>query len=158
MSAKNWDPSAYRDALGRFATGVTVVAAKGPGDGLAGVTINSFSSVSLDPPLVLWSLDRESPSLPLFQNTSHYCINVLTADQLELCHRFASPDLDAAGIDVEVGANGAARLSGCLAWYECRNRTRHDGGDHVIFIGQVEAFGHREGRPLVFFSGRFGTL
>ncbi|MFQ5973027.1 MAG: flavin reductase family protein, partial [Alphaproteobacteria bacterium] len=145
-------------ALGRFATGVTVVAAKAPEGGLVGVTINSFSSVSLDPPLVLWSLDRQSPSLPPFESVSHYCISVLTADQLDLCHRFASPDLADAGTDMEIGANGAPRLRGCLAWYACRNRARHDGGDHVIFIGEVEEFGYREGRPLVFFSGRFGSL
>lgn len=155
----SFDPRLLRDALGEFATGVAVVTARG-GDGQpVGVTINSFASVSLDPPLVLWSLGLQSPSLALFESCSHYAINILAAEQIDLSQRFSqSQDDRFAGIDTEVGAGGAPLLPGCSAWFECRNEMRYPGGDHVILVGYIENFRRQEKSPLIFHGGRYRTL
>lgn len=149
----------FRDALGMFATGVTIVTARGD-DGLpVGLTANSFNSVSLTPPLVLWSLSHQAASLPVFSAGSHYAIHVLAADQRELAERFATRGLDRwAGIDHEVGAGGAPLLAGAAAVFECSNRSRYQEGDHVIFVGEVERCWHRpDASPLLFHGGRFYT-
>ena len=145
----------FRQALGRFATGVTIVTATGE-DGLrVGLTVNSFASVSLDPPLVLWSIERRSPSLAVFQAASHFCINVLAADQEDLCRRFSSAQADKFdGVPCVDGLGGSTKLSGSLACFECRNHQQIDGGDHIIIIGAVEAFSQCAGEPLVFYGGK----
>ena len=150
---------AFRNALGSFATGVTIITAQGADGAPAGLTVNSFASVSLAPPLVLWSLSLYSPSLPIFQNCSHYAINVLAQDQAELSTRFAATQTDRfAGLEFTLGASGAPLLPGCCAWFECRNETRHAGGDHLIFVGQVERYAQDLRPPLVFQGGRYRTL
>ena len=148
-----------RDALGEFATGVAVVTARSADGQPVGVTINSFASVSLEPPLVLWSLGLESPSLAVFESCSHYAVNVLAADQAEFSQRFSQSQSDKfAGIDLKVGAGGTPLLPGCCARFECRNEMRYPGGDHVILVGFVESFHREEKPPLVFHGGRYRSL
>ena len=148
-----------RDALGEFATGVTVVTARGADGQPVGVTINSFASVSLEPPLVLWCLGLHSPSLAAFESCRHYAVNVLAADQIEFSQRFSQSQNDRfAGVDFQVGADGAPILPGCCAWFECRNEMRYPGGDHIILVGHVERFHREEKPPLIFHGGRYRTL
>ncbi len=159
MANKDNSGRRLRQALGRFTTGVTVVTAAGPDGTRVGITVNSFASVSLDPPLVLWSIERRSPSLAVFQSAPHFCVNVLAADQESLCQRFASPNADKFdGVGHSQGLGGSTKLAGSLAWFECRNQQQIDGGDHLIIIGEVEDFSHADGDPLVFFGGRLGSL
>lgn len=151
------DARAYRDALGCFATGVTVVTACGPDGRRVGLTASSFNSVSLDPPLVLWSLDKSATSLPVFKAASHYAVNVLAADQTGLSQHFARTlDDKFNGVPYRDGVAGAPLLQGCVAWFECRNAMTYEGGDHLIFVGEVERF-DRDDRPaLLFHGGRYG--
>jgi flavin reductase (DIM6/NTAB) family NADH-FMN oxidoreductase RutF len=148
----------FRTALGMFATGVTIVTARTP-DGVIGLTANSFNSVSLDPPLVLWSLAQAAASLPAFRAGSHYAINVLAADQKPLAERFALKGADRwAGVSFTDGMGGAPLLAGASATFECFNRSRYEEGDHVIFVGEVERCSWREGAsPLLFHGGRYFT-
>ena len=156
-AAPAFSPLEFRAALGMFATGVTIVSARAPTGELVGLTANSFNSVSLDPPLVLWSLSQRSLSLDGFRTGSHYAINVLAAEQQELALRFAAPVGDRwAGTAWRPGVAGAPLIEGAVAHFECFNRSRYDEGDHVIFVGQVEHCDHRPGAaPLLFHGGRF---
>lgn len=148
-----------RNALGEFATGVTVVTARGADGRPVGVTINSFASVSLEPPLLLWSLGLHSSALAAFESCRHYAINVLAADQGEYSQRFSqSRDDEFAGIELDAGAGGTPLLPGCCAWFECRNELRYPGGDHLIFVGHVESFHRRDKPPLIFHRGRYRSL
>nr|WP_232828846.1 flavin reductase family protein [Simplicispira lacusdiani] len=142
-----------------FATGVTVVTARGAEGRLVGLTANSFNSVSMDPPLVLWSLALASASLPVFAAGGHYAINVLAADQMALAERFAARGVDRwAGVEHRPGISGAPLLAGAAATFECINRSRYEEGDHVIFVGEVERCQHRAGAsPLLYHGGRFYT-
>jgi flavin reductase (DIM6/NTAB) family NADH-FMN oxidoreductase RutF len=147
----------FRAALGMFATGVTIVTAR-TGDGqVIGLTANSFNSVSLDPPLVLWSLARAAASLPSFSAGSHYAINVLAADQKSLAERFALKGADRwSGVNFTEGIAGSPLLTGAAATFECFNRSRYEEGDHVIFVGEVERCSWRAGAsPLLFHGGQF---
>ncbi|HVE54140.1 MAG TPA: flavin reductase family protein [Ramlibacter sp.] len=149
----------FRAALGMFATGVTIVTARS-GDGqVIGLTANSFNSVSLSPPLVLWSLSRAAASMAVFSAGSHYAINVLAADQKALAERFALKGADRwGGVTFDKGAGGAPLLHGAAATFECFNRSRYEEGDHVIFVGEVERCTHRDGAmPLLFHGGRYYT-
>ena len=153
------DTRSLRDALGEFATGVAVVTACSRDGQPVGVTINSFASVSLDPPLVLWSLGLQSPSMAVFEACSHYAVNILAADQVELSQRFSQSVNDKfSGIATKVGAGGTPLLPGCCAWFECRNELRYPGGDHIILVGHVENFSRQEKPPLIFHGGRYRTL
>ena len=153
------DSRSLRDALGEFATGVAVVTARAADGQPVGVTINSFASVSLEPPLVLWSLSLQSPSLPVFEACSHYAVNILAADQIELSQRFSQSQNDRfAGIDTTGGAGGTPLLPGCCAWFECRNEVRYPGGDHIILLGYVEDFQRAEKPPLIFHGGQYRKL
>ncbi len=149
----------FRSALAMFATGVTIVTARTATGELIGLTANSFNSVSLDPPLVLWSLARAAGSLPAFSAGSHYAINILAADQKALAERFAARGADRwAGVGFSEGTAGSPLLDGAAATFECFNRSRYEEGDHVIFVGEVERCGHRSGAsPLLFHGGRFYT-
>ena len=149
----------FRTALGMFATGVTIVTARSADGQVMGLTANSFNSVSLSPPLVLWSLARAAAALPVFSAGSHYAINVLAADQKALAERFAARGVDRwAGVTFETGAGGAPLLHGAAATFECFNRSRYEEGDHVIFVGEVERCDHRTGAmPLLFHGGRYYT-
>ena len=142
-----------------FATGVTIVTARTPAGELIGLTANSFNSVSLDPPLVLWSLAQAAASLASFRTGSHYAINVLAAEQKALAERFALKGADRwQGVESVPGVGGAPLLAGAAATFECFNRSRYDEGDHVIFVGEVERCTWRPGAtPLLFHGGRFYT-
>lgn len=147
----------FRAALGMFATGVTIVTARAANGRLVGLTANSFNSVSLHPPLVLWSLARAAGSMAVFSTGSHYAINVLAADQQELAQRFAAKGVDRwAGVVHTEGVAGAPLLAGAAATFECYNRSRYEEGDHVIFVGEVERCTHRpDASPLLYHGGRF---
>ncbi len=154
------DCRAFRDALGSYATGVTVVTALDLDGRPIGLTVNSFAAVSLQPPLVLWSLGNGSNSLEAFRTASHYCINVLAADQEDLSNRFATWPTDRfVGLRWSPGCGGAPVLEGCCAHFEVRNDIRHPGGDHLIFVGQVQRFSqHPTAKPLLFHRGRYRAL
>ncbi len=147
----------FRTALGMFATGVTIVTARAADGTLIGLTANSFNSVSLSPPLVLWSLSRAAGSLAAFSTGSHYAIHILSAEQQELARQFATQGVERfAGVDYASGANGTPLLAGVAARFECFNRSRYEEGDHVILVGEVERCTHTPGAsPLLFHGGRF---
>jgi len=142
-----------------FATGVTIVTARSASGELLGLTANSFNSVSLDPPLVLWSLARNAGSMAAFSNGLHYAINVLAADQQALAEQFAARGAERwAGVAFTDGVSGAPLLAGAAASFECFNRSQYAEGDHVIFVGEVERCSHRaDAAPLLFHGGRFYT-
>ena len=142
-----------------FATGVTIVTARTASGELVGLTANSFNSVSLEPPLVLWSLAQAAGSMPALSTGSHYAINVLAADQKALAERFAAQREGRwDGVAWTEGASGSPLLAGAAATFECFNRSRYDEGDHVIFVGEVERCAHRAGAaPLLFHGGKFYT-
>jgi flavin reductase (DIM6/NTAB) family NADH-FMN oxidoreductase RutF len=149
----------YRAALGTFATGVTVVTARAPDGAPVGLTVNSFTSVSLDPPLVSWCLAERALSLPAFQAASHFAVNVLAVDQVDLVHHFAQRTLDKfAAVPFDGGLGGVPLLGGVAARFECRNTATFPGGDHVIFLGEVERYERFDVEPLVFQGGRYGRL
>jgi len=154
-----FSPDEFRAALGMFATGVTIVTARAADGRLLGLTANSFNSVSLTPPLVLWSLASAAGSMPHLSTGSHYAINILAAEQKGLAERFAARDVDRwEGVARREGLGGAPVLEGCVASFECFNRSRYEEGDHVIFVGEVERCTHRPGvPPLLFHGGRFYT-
>ena len=155
--APQFAPEEFRAALAMFATGVTIVTARGADGTLTGLTASSFNSVSLDPPLVLWSLASSAASMAVMREGSHYAINILAADQVELAERFATRDVDRwAGVAFTEGSAGAPLLHGAAATFECFNRSRYVEGDHVIFVGEVEHCDHRAGAaPLLYHGGRF---
>ena len=156
-----FDPREFRRALGAFPTGVAIITTVTEAGEPVGLTCNSFSSVSLDPPLVLWSLRRESKSLGLFRQASHFAINILSKGQSQLSSRFASgtiPDRFK-GVSHAAGAGGAPIIDGCLARFQCRTFAEHEAGDHIVFIGQVEQFDMTaDVEPLVFYRGDYMTL
>ena len=149
---------ALRDALGKFATGVTVVTCTSPA-GLCGITANSFSSVSLDPPLVLWNIAKVSRALTTFLEARHFAINVLSEEQEALSVHFAQADRPGfANVDYELSDSGVPLLRATLACFECQTRDIHDCGDHHIIIGEVEKFRFTDGVPLLFFAGRYAQV
>lgn len=149
-----------RDALGMFPTGVAVVTTQSPDGALHGVTVNSFNSVSLDPPLVLFSLARSLSILPAFLSADAYAVNILREDQRDISARFASPVEDKWGdIEYRAGTTGSPVLHQVIAVLECRPHAHHDGGDHVIFVGKVVHFEKPDHhKPLIFFRGRYHRL
>lgn len=154
------DERAFRDALGCYTTGIAVVTTVGAGSSPVGVTINSFASVSLDPPLVLFSLGHRSTSLEAMRGASGFVINVLGAHQRALSARFAQVGEDRwEDVEHSLAACGSPILSGCLAHFVCRTERILPGGDHDIFLGRVESFeGTREGAPLLYFRGEYQVL
>jgi flavin reductase (DIM6/NTAB) family NADH-FMN oxidoreductase RutF len=155
-AADRFDRRDFRRALGQFATGVTVVSARRKDGRRVGMTVNSFSSVSLDPPLVLWSISRQAPSFADFSESSHFAINVLAANQHHLSRQFSTPLPDKfAGVECTEGTGGCPLLKGATAHFVCRKVREFDGGDHIIFLGEVEDYRWTEGEPLVFHSGRY---
>jgi flavin reductase (DIM6/NTAB) family NADH-FMN oxidoreductase RutF len=153
----NFSKPEFRAALGMFATGVTIVTARNAEGEFVGLTANSFNSVSMEPPLVLWSLSRAAASMHAFSTGSHYAINILSSDQQALALRFAAKGVDRfAGLEFTQGAGGAPLLAGAAATFECFNRSRYEEGDHVIFVGEVERCARREGAsPLLYHGGKF---
>lgn len=154
------DVRAFRSALGCFPTGVTVITAPDPGGGLVGVTANSFNSVSLDPPLVLWSLARSAKSFEAFIEAGSFAVNVLGADQHELSAHFALRQADKfATVEIELAEDGSALLDGCVARFRCRTERVVDGGDHVVIIGEVLDFDYAPDRPaLAFYQGQYSRI
>jgi flavin reductase (DIM6/NTAB) family NADH-FMN oxidoreductase RutF len=156
-----FDPRALRAALGRFPTGVCLVTTRTPGAKREGMTINSFASVSLDPPLVLWSIANDARSAEVFLGATHFNISVLGAGHKALAQHFARPAPDkfeafeAAFVEAE---NGVPRLAHAPATWECAVHARHAEGDHTILIGRVLRFDDFPGEPLLFHAGRLDSL
>jgi flavin reductase (DIM6/NTAB) family NADH-FMN oxidoreductase RutF len=156
FSAANLDQLHFRRALSRFATGVTVVTTTAADGSFAGLTVSSFNSVSLAPPLVLWSLSTCSSSLPVFSACAHYLINVLSSEQSALALRFASKVADRFdGVELSLSESGLPILEGASAWFECANRSQYLEGDHVIFVGEVTWIGTSPRPGLIFQNGQF---
>lgn len=151
------DPRDFRNALGTFATGVTIITAAGSDGKPYGLTCNSFASVSLNPPLVLWSLVLYSSSLNIFQDASHFAVHILGESQQALANKFAKSSEDKFdGIEWTAGLGGAPLLAGSVATFQCRSVNRYYGGDHIIFLGAVEAYSYNRGEPLLFLHGGYG--
>jgi flavin reductase (DIM6/NTAB) family NADH-FMN oxidoreductase RutF len=153
-----FDTKHFRQALSQFATGVTVITTRLADGTYRGLTASSFNSVSLDPPLILWSLGNAASSLPIFTGNSHYVVNVLAADQAELANLFGRRGTDPFSVaEYELSRTGHPILKGVSAWFECHNRSRYPEGDHVIFVGEVEECAVAPKAPLVFHGGQFMT-
>lgn len=156
VAAAGFDPGEFRKALASFATGVTIITARDARGAPVGLTVNSFNSVSLNPPLVLWSLAETSNCLPVFRAVSHWAVHVLATDQDALSARFARRGEDKfAGLDTEAGLGEVPLLRGCTARFQCRTAFQYQGGDHLIFVGEVLAFDRSVSAPLVFHGGQY---
>lgn len=162
-----FDTPHFKQALSRFPTGVSVIttqqlAEANPaewGHQFVGLTASSFNSVSLTPPLVVWSLGLKSRTLPSFQKASHYVINVLSEQQLPICQQFAYGEGDRfKDVRYDLSQQGLPVLKGALSWFECRNRSQYLEGDHIIFVGEVERCGFSDGSPLVYHQGAFAGV
>lgn len=154
-----FDVRAFRNILGSFPTGVTVITTLGDNNAPVGLTANSFNSLSLDPPLILWSLSSKSPSLTCFEKCPNFAINILAQGQSGLSRRFATPIPDKfAGVDWRAGANGVPVLGGCAAVLECTTVSMQEAGDHVLFIGRVDRFEGLTHPPLAFHAGKYRVL
>lgn len=145
---------ALRHAFGRFTTGVTIVTTQTP-QGPIGIAANSFSSVSLDPPLIIWGIGRHSKRFEAFANSSHFAVHVLAAEQTALCQRFARNGHDFSDIALEYNSHGTPLLPGSLARFECSLESRFRGGDHEMLLGRVLRTDMRDGEPIVFSGGRY---
>jgi flavin reductase (DIM6/NTAB) family NADH-FMN oxidoreductase RutF len=157
-TSPEFDTRHFRSALSQFATGVTIITTKLADGSFFGMTASSFNSVSLDPPLVLWSLGTGASSLSLFSGNSHYVINVLAADQAHLAEQFSRKKENRFdGVEFDLSRTGLPILKGAVAWFECHNRSRYPEGDHVIFVGEVERCEVAPQPALVFHQGRFAT-
>ena len=151
-------PTDFRRALAQFATGVTVITTRTPEGTPVGVTVNSFNSVSLDPPLVVWSLALAASTHPVFRDCPRYLVHVLSAGQLEIARRFAQRGVDRfAGLAWQPNDVGLPRIDGCVARFECVHRNHHFEGDHIVMIGAVERFETLGGAPLIFHDSRYIT-
>ena len=153
------DQSAFRDALGTFVTGVTIVTAYDADGRPTGLTANSFNSVSLDPPMVLWSLSLGSRNLPVFREAGAWAVHILAADQQALSNRFATQGADKFGdLDHGDGPEGAPRIDRCAARFGCVAKFEYEGGDHAIFLGEVVDFERTSAEPLIYHGGRYGRV
>lgn len=154
------DLDAFRSALGCFATGVTILTARAPDGTIAGITANSFTSVSLDPPLVLFNVDRASGSLPVFEQAERFAVNILSAGQMSLSNRFATSGIDKwNGVAYSMWHGNCPILEESLAVLDCRAHKTFDGGDHVIFLAEVSDMQHcQEGDPLLYYRSKYGTI
>ncbi|HQR04390.1 MAG: flavin reductase [Proteobacteria bacterium] len=156
MSSPSIDARSFRSALGSFATGVTVITTRSEDGSAAGLTANSFNSVSLEPPMVLWSLAKSSRSMPAFQGAKHWAVHVLAADQEPVSKQFATAGIDKfAGLTVETGVANLPLLAGCAARFQCKMAFQYDGGDHIIFVGEVLDFDRSERPPLLYHAGKY---
>jgi flavin reductase (DIM6/NTAB) family NADH-FMN oxidoreductase RutF len=153
-----FDHFAYRQALGQFATGVTVITTRGEDGAPAGLTANSFNSVSLEPPLVLWSLSRSALSRAAFEASDCYAVNVLAADQVAVAKHFSRSAVDKFdGVDWYEGLHGLPLIPGAMALFQCRTQVRHEGGDHIVYLGEVMHFSRSGRPPLIFHGGHYCT-
>lgn len=150
------DSRTLRNALGCFPTGVTVVTALGPGGAFVGLTINSFNSLSLDPPLVLWSLSSRSSSLRVYESAERFAVNILAEDQVAISRRFSAPAPNKfRDVAVHAGLGGAPLIEGCVAHIECRAHSSQAAGDHVLFVGRIDRVRTSDRPPLLFVGGRY---
>lgn len=155
----DFDSRELRDALGTFATGVTVVTARAAGGAPVGLAVNSFSSVSLEPPLILWSIANGASLWEVFRDTDRFAVHVLGAHQEAVSNQFAGKAPDRfAGINTTPGLGDVPLLVDCVARFECRTENQYAGGDHTILVGLVERLWHVPGTPLIFFGGRYAQL
>ena len=154
------DKRLFRDSMGRFATGVTVMTTRGEGIAPMGMTVNSFSSLSLEPPLVMWNIQRQSECLPAFARAPGFAANILGCDQEAISRRFAQQgDHSLDPLEYRIGRSGQPVLKGCLASFECQLWRRYEGGDHIIIIGRViEMEARPTGKPLLFYSGQYHEI
>ncbi|MCL6636948.1 MAG: flavin reductase family protein [Alicyclobacillus sp.] len=150
------DSRQFRDIAGCFATGVTVVTTQDAAGLPAGMTVNSFTSLSLDPPLVLVTIAKTSSLFDTFMQAGGYAVNILRADQEGLSRQFATKNIDRfAQVSYRTGVSGSPVLDGVLAYFDCRVVDRHPAGDHVILIGEVVDGGLNDGHPLLFYRGKY---
>jgi flavin reductase (DIM6/NTAB) family NADH-FMN oxidoreductase RutF len=158
----SFDVREFRRALGQFATGVAVITAQNPRGEAVGMTMSSFNSVSLDPPLILFSVDRKAYSLPEMLDARGYAVNILSRGQENLSNQFAKALSDKwAAVEHSLGHNEAPLIRGALAHFECEPYAHYDGGDHVIFVGKVVRFSSSENagdQPLIFWRGKYHGL
>lgn len=153
-----YEPRELRNALGSFVTGVTVVTALAADGTPCGVTANSFTSVSLDPPLILWSQSLSAFSYPIFRDAKHFVVNILSDNQVDISRRFSTPNLDRfAGLDYGLGIGGVPLLKGCIANLQCVRENIYPGGDHAVFLGRVQDFSYQPLRPLAFMRGGYSV-
>ena len=154
------DKRKFRNALGHFATGVAVITTRVDDKDPIGITVNSFSSVSLEPPLILWSLDTKSDTLPIFSTVSCFTVNILREDHRDISNRLAQQgDHSLDGLLLRSGDNGCPALEDALAHFECEVYARHEAGDHIIILGRVTHFEYSEdGRPLLYHRGGYQGL
>lgn len=153
------DPNAFRRALGNFATGVTIITARGSDGTNVGVTASSFNSLSMDPPLILWSSIKETPSCKIFESATHFAVNILASDQMEMSNHFARQQEDKfEGVEWEEGIGGAPIFPNCAGRFQCESYDKVDGGDHWIFIGRVKAFDDFGRSPLCFHQGSYSMV
>ena len=151
---KEVDTKQLRNNFGLFSTGVTVVTTIDNNNIPIGMTVNSFASVSLNPPLVLWSIDKNQPTYESFLNSKGYAVNILSKDQIDLCYKFSNPSENKfKDIDWEISGNGFPIIMNCLAWFDCLSWANYPGGDHQILVGKVDAYGKNENNPLTFWNG-----
>ena len=151
-----FDPREFRTALGQFATGVTIVTAP-DGEGFyVGTTASSFNSVSVDPPLILWSIDKGARSRPAYEQAEYFVVNILAADQVTLSNHFARQQEDKfTAVDFELNERGVPVLQGCSAYFHCKTRYLYEGGDHTIIVGEVLQYDNKQRDGLLFHRGRY---
>ena len=152
------DQDAFRAVLGRFASGVTIVTVRGANDRDYGMTVSAFSSVSLEPPLVMVCIGEDASLKPMIAGATHYGVSILASDQEPLSRRFAAHGERFDGVGFTRGENGMALIDGALAFMECRIIARHRAGDHTIVIGEVEAASVADQRPLLYYRGGYAQL
>ena len=158
-SQTDFDLKDFRRALGNFATGVTIITARAPDGRNIGVTASSFNSLSMDPPLILWSSMKETPSCKIFETASHFAVNILASDQVDMSNHFARQQEDKfEGVEWETGIGGAPVFPNCAGRFQCESYDKLDGGDHWIFVGRVLAFDDYGGSPLCFHQGSYSML
>ncbi|GAB5445315.1 p-hydroxyphenylacetate 3-hydroxylase reductase component [Gymnodinialimonas sp.] len=158
-AATSIDPKAFRRALGNFATGVTIITARAPDGTTVGVTASSFNSLSMDPPLILWSSIKGTPSCAIFEQASHFAVNILASDQMDMSNHFARQQEDKfAGVKWEPGIGGAPIFPDCAGRFQCETYAKLDGGDHWIFVGRVLAFDDFGRPPLCFHRGSYAMV
>ena len=156
-----FDSIELRNAFGLFTTGVTIITANPEGYEPFGVTANSFSSLSLDPPLLLWSLQKNSDTWDAFEATTQFAVNILTTDQQDMSNRYATKgDHDLAADEYTLGDSGCPILTSCIASFECESTERYEGGDHIILIGKVLELNCNDpdAQPLLFQRGQYRSL
>src|SRR4051812_16822557 len=155
-TSADFDLRELRTCLGAFVTGATVITTVDRAGNLHGLTANSFSSVSLEPPLILWSLQIGRRSYPVFREAERFTINILAADQVAVAKRFAGPTQDKfQGVPVTYGIGGLPLIKDCVAYLECRKEAVYPGGDHAVFLGRVEAMQQSDRKPLAFGGGKY---